>query len=542
MTMTFESARLDALVESARLLQAAPDVDQLVLHLLRSSMAHVLAPRGFIALADGGSMKVMHARGLPQVKAGSDYLEEQMRAAGIDSILPIGTAAAPIGYLGIGAPASGSLQAEQQQFLSALIGISSGAIENVRYSAEVRRLNMNLDRKVQELRTLLELVRSFTAVVDAEEVARLLGLTLAGQLAVGRYAIVAWKEGHPPVTRAKSVKLPSMDELRELADTETIPALTSTIDHACGELLRGQKIEAIIPIRTGEVTLGLVLLGSRAAGPYTDDALDYTRGLVDQAAVALENAWHFRETLEKKKIEKELELAADIQRRLLPSTIPAAPAIDVAATTRPARHVGGDYYDVIRLGDGQILYCVADVSGKGIAASLLMSNFQASLRAFASSGVSLADTVTRMNTLMHASTAANKYVTAIFARVDPATGKCGVVNAGHNDGVIFRADGSVERLKAAGLAVGLFPGRTYAESEWRLEVGDVLTLYSDGVTEANDPDENEFEIERLVDVLAANAARPAAEIVESIFAAVDAFAATAPQYDDITVLVLRRTA
>jgi phosphoserine phosphatase RsbU/P len=412
----------------------------------------------------------------------------------------------------------------------------------VRYAADVRRLNLNLDRKLQELRTLLELVRGFTSVVEPEEVVRMLALTLAGQWTLSRYAVAAWKEGHPPVTRAKGARLTDLDALRQVASTMPEALAVTSLDAGpVRDELVAQKIAALVPLRTGEETIGIILLGARPAGvAYSTDDLEYTRGLSDQAAVALENAWHFRETVEKKKLEKELELAADIQRRLLPATLTAVAGYDVAANTRPARHVGGDYYDAIQRADGRIVYCVADVSGKGIAASLLMSNFQASLRALLSSGVPLAEVVTRMNNLMHASTAANKFVTAIFMDVDPASGHARVVNAGHNDGVILRADGTAERLKAGGLAVGLMPGRTYAETEWHLAPGDLVALYSDGVTEANDPEENEYSIERLIDLLREQRGASAEEIVRATYESVDAFADTAPQYDDITMMCVRR--
>lgn len=525
MSLTFESARLEALVESARMLQGAADVDQLLQHLLRSSMAHVLARRGFVA-RDG---VVTHARGLSGVPIGSAYDEEALRAAGIELVLPVGASA----KIGVGTTPA-AIVPDQEQFLAALVGISAGAVENVRYAADVRRLNLNLDRKLQELRTLLELVRGFTSVVDPDEVVRLLALTLAGQFMLARYVVAAWKEGQPPILRAKGARIASVEPLRELATAILVSHLE---DSDIREELIAQKIGALVPLRTGEQTIGVILLGARA---YTADELEYTRGLADQAAVALENAWHFRETVEKKKLEKELELAADIQRRLLPATLVAVAGYDVAANTRPARHVGGDYYDTIQRADGRIVYCVADVSGKGIAASLLMSNFQASLRALLSSGVPLAEVVTRMNNLMHASTAANKYVTAIFMDVDPDSGHARVVNAGHNDGVILRADGNAERLKAGGLAVGLMPGRTYSETEWQLAPGDLVALYSDGVTEANDPEENEYSIERLIELLRERRAESADEIVRATYESVDAFADTAPQYDDITMMVVRR--
>ena len=485
---------------------------------------------------------IAHARGLSAVHAGDAFDEEALRAAGIELILPVGSGA----KIGIGTTPA-PIQPDQEQFLAALVGISAGAVENVRYAADVRRLNLNLDRKLQELRTLLDLVRGFTSVVEPEEVVRLLALTLAGQFTLSRYAIAAWKEGHAPITRAKGARVEILLEgLQQLAATIPDAVTIDAVDVDCDladvqDALTTQKIAALVPLRTGEETIGIILLGARPGGAaYSADDLEYTRGLADQAAVALENAWHFRETVEKKKIEKELELAADIQRRLLPATLPAVAGYDVAANTRPARHVGGDYYDAIQRADSRIVYCVADVSGKGIAASLLMSNFQASLRALLSSGIPLVEVVTRMNNLMHASTAANKYVTAIFMDVDPESGHARVVNAGHNDGVILRADGTAERLKAGGLAVGLMAGRTYAETEWQLAPGDLVALYSDGVTEANDPEENEYSIERLIELLREQRLSGANEIVNATYASVDAFADTAPQYDDITMMVVKR--
>jgi sigma-B regulation protein RsbU (phosphoserine phosphatase) len=539
---TFESARVEALVESARLLQSARDVHQLLTHLLREAMAHALTRRAFVAFDDGAGMRVVQARGLPPELAEAAYDEAALRAAGIETIFPIGPADLPTGLLGVGAPAGGRLTNEQEQFLGALTGISAGAVENVRYSTDVRRLNLALDRRVQELRTLLDLVRDFTAVTDPEEVARMLALTLAGQWAVQRSAVAAWREGQPDVLRcSRGVTLPPAGVVRTLAAEAGEWQRSAEIsDAGMRDSLVAQKIAALVPIRTGPAVIGLVALGERPGkSDYSDEDLQYTRGLVDQAAVALENAWNFRETLEKKKIEKELELAADIQRRLLPAAMPVIEGLDVAAATRPARHVGGDYYDILPLPGGEQLCCVADVSGKGIAASLLMSNFQASLRAFASAGLPLGDVATRMNALMHASTAANKYVTAIFLAVNPASRECRVVNAGHNDGVLLRADGSVERWKAAGLAIGLMAGRTYTATESRLGPGDVVVLYSDGVTEANDPAENEYGIERLIELMREHAAWDAAALVDAIYRSVDAFAGTAPQYDDITAMVIR---
>jgi sigma-B regulation protein RsbU (phosphoserine phosphatase) len=543
MSLTFDRARIEALVESAQLLQSASTVDELLRHLLRSSMAHLLARRGFAAQTNGGETRITHVRGI-RIEIGSPYDEAAVRELGIEIIRAIGSVEDQLGWIGVGSSASGSISREQAEFLSALVNISAGAIRNVRAAADVAALNESLDRKIQQLRTILDLVRGLTAVTEPEDVARMLGRTVAGQWAASRHAVAAWKSGQSDLAvGSRGVALPSLTALKELVCQAASSIRVEQIaDDSLRAPLIASRLEAIVPIRSGEETIGAVLLGPRPGGaPYSEDDLEYAHGLADQAAVALENAWHFRETLEKKKIEKELELAADIQRRLLPAAMPAVPGLDVFAATRPARHVGGDYFDAVPLASGEMLFCVADVSGKGIAASLLMSNFQASLRALASTGRPLAEMVSRMNDLMYASTAANKYVTAIFVRVDPNSRSCTLVNAGHNDGLIARADGTVDRIKASGTPVGLMPGRSYTETSIELVPGDVIALYSDGVTEANDPAEDEFGDERLISLLQTGAGKRAEELVGRVFVEVDGFASTAPQYDDITMMVIRRT-
>ena len=544
MTLTFERARIEALVESAQLLQSASNVDELLRHLLRSSMAHLLARRGFVAQTNDGQTRITHVRGV-KVEIGSVYDEVALREMGVEIVRAIGSAEDRIGWIGVGLSSTGSILEEQAEFFSALVNISAGAIRNVRATADVATLNESLDRKIQQLRTILDLVRGLTAVTEPEDVARMLGRTVAGQWAASRHAVAAWKSGQSDFSvGSRGVTLPGLSSLKELVcgATSSSIRIRQISDDAIRAPLEASRLEAIVPIRSGEVTIGAVLLGPRPGGiPYSEDDLEYSGGLADQAAVALENAWHFRETLEKKKIEKELELAADIQRRLLPASMPAVAGLDVFAATRPARHVGGDYFDAVPLASGETIFCVADVSGKGIAASLLMSNFQASLRALASTGRPLSEIVSRMNDLMHASTASNKYVTAIFVRVDPASRVCILVNAGHNDGLIARAGGTIDRIKASGTPVGLMPARTYTETSSELALGDVIALYSDGVTEANDPEENEFGDERLIALLRAGEGTRAEELVAGVFVEVDGFASTAPQYDDITMMVIRRT-
>jgi sigma-B regulation protein RsbU (phosphoserine phosphatase) len=532
---------LEALLESAQLLQKSLDLDDLLRHLLRSVMGRFLARRGVIAIDRDGQLSVAAARGASELTAGSPFHPDAAKGAGIDILMPIGTDLKPIGYLGISRPPAGDLDEADLQFLTALLGIAASGIATATAHQEMKRLNVDLQRRVHELRTLLDVGRGFTSTVEPEQVASLLALTLAGQWALRRHAVMAWKEGQPPLARIRGLTLPSTDGVRAALENVSSPILTAALeDTALRDDLEAQQVAVIIPIRSGDELVGAALAGKRPGGlTYAETDMEFAAGLAAQAAVAFDNAWHFQSTLEKEKIEKELQLAADIQRRLLPAAMPLLERLDVVARTRPARQVGGDYYDVIPFG-GEQLFCVADVSGKGIAASLLMSNFQATLRALASSGRPLPEIVARMNELIYASTASNKYVTSIFVAIDPATGQGHYVNGGHNEGIILRADGTDERLKASGMSVGLMPGRPYTERPITLGAGDVVILYSDGVTEANDVDENEFEIERLIACVRDRQPEPADAIVSAIFESVDRFAGAAPQYDDITAMIIAR--
>jgi sigma-B regulation protein RsbU (phosphoserine phosphatase) len=273
---------------------------------------------------------------------------------------------------------------------------------------------------------------------------------------------------------------------------------------------------------------------------------------VAQAGVALENSWYVRETIERKKIEQ--ELATTIQDGLFPERLPAIKGYELSAGNRAARWCGGDYYDVLQVEPGadvdtqSFLLCVADVSGKGLPASLLMSNMQATLRALLGRVPTLVELAARTNELLHATTPSNKFVTAILLRVTPTTGEVRYVNAGPGNCMLLRAGGvAVERLESTGLPLGMMAsdmlgmlGKGYAERSLQLHAGDLLALYSDGVTEAYDEAENEWGDERLLECLRPIADAPAQAIVTKVFEEIDRFAGAAPQHDDTTLPVLKR--
>jgi len=551
---TLESA--EALLESAQLLHSSLDLDQLLRHLLRSVMGRLLVSKALIAVADESAMRLALVRGTAKIAKGQEFDEEAARAAGIEIILPIGDGSAPVGLLGLSNPPNRKISGDETEFLDALLGIAASGISNARAHAEAQKLNQELDQKVQELKTLLDLVRGLTATIEPDEVAQLLMLTLAGRWAVRRYALIAWKTGHPPVIRMKGMELGALTDYENYGiDVESLPEAVKVADLPECPLkntLREEQGEVLFPIKAGdETTGGFALLGARPGNlSYTESDLEFGAGLTAQAAVAFENAWFVRETLERKKMEQELALAATIQQNLFPAALPDLPGFDLAARNRPARSCGGDYYDALGFNtpDGLCchLICVADVSGKGLPASLLMSNMQATMRALLGRIPSLTELATHTNGLLYATTPSNKYVTAILVELDTATGRGRYVNAGHTDCLLLRANGEAEWLQSTGTPLGLMAPdlielmSPYEERYFELQPGDLLALFSDGVTEAQDEDENEYGEARVADFFRSVANEPAEVIVDKVFNEIDRFAGSAPQYDDITLFVIRR--
>lgn len=537
------ASRLDALVESAALLHASRDPDDPLRHLLRSVMGRLVVSRALVALACDEGLRVAMQRGVKGLPAGSPFTEAAARAEGLQIFVPMGEGSAPVGVLALGPPARGAIDPEEARFLRALAGLAASGVANARAHAEVRRLNARLDLKIHDLETLLELVQVLARLEEPEEVAQVIGLTLAGRWAASRYVVAAERPGHPPVIRQKQVTVAwpppwrgELDTVDEAARADSLPP------GPMRSALVGSGLAVLFPFRPASRVEGFVALGPRAGGrPYDAADLAFGQGVVAQGGVALERAWHLREVVETKQIERELALAAAIQQSLFPAELPALGASDVAAVSRPARQVGGDYYDAMAIDTGmggRAFFCVADVSGKGIAASLVMSSVQATLRALLGREASLAELARCTNDLLHAATPGNKYVTGIFLGLCLATGAASYVNAGHTAGLVVRGDGFVERLAATGLPLGLFPGATFDEGAFRLSAGDLVALYSDGVTEARNGAGEEFGDERLASALRSARHGPAREIVAAVMRDLDAFVGATPQHDDITLLVV----
>jgi serine phosphatase RsbU (regulator of sigma subunit) len=306
----------------------------------------------------------------------------------------------------------------------------------------------------------------------------------------------------------------------------------------------GQQVQSVmaVPLQTSDRVIGLINVDSRSfARPITPDDLDLLTVLANVAAIRIENQRLALVEVQKQIISRDLEQAADIQRRLLPHQSPVVPGYEIAGHNLPCQTVGGDYFDFFPYDDGRIGLVLGDVSGKGMPAALLMTALKGGMQVLLGEPPSdVASVMTRLDRVVAANFPRNRFVSLFFGLLEPTSGDLIYCNAGHNPPFLVRASGSIERLPSCGTILGIFPEIGYEVKTCRLERGDVLTLYSDGVTEENNPAGEEFGEDRLSQLLLEKGRGQAKDLVEGIRRAVLAWAAGASAADDVTVVVARR--
>ena len=541
------ASRLESLLESAQLLHASLNLDDLLSHLLRTVMGRLLVTRAVIAIDHGDGLRVGMARGLPDCKPGKVFDDELARAKGLVEQLPIGESPA-VGKLAFAPPVHKPIDAAEREFLGALLGIAATGIANARAHAEATRANRELDQKIQQLRTLVELGRAFARTNDPEEVVRIFSLTLAGQWLVRRWVVAACRDGHGEVRRqAGGAVLPHVSTLSAaLADLPEAVRVDDIADPHVRTLFADQRLSVVFVLRNADEVCGFAALGPRpGTQEYEAADLEMGAGMAAQAAVALDNCWLFRETLEKEQMERELAVAASIQQGLFPATLPELPGFRLAAMNRPVQQVGGDYYDAIALsrrdaGDARCLLCVADVSGKGLSASLLDEHAAGdAARPLRPSRVACRPREVDQRAAVCHDTGQQVRHRGARAR-GCRDGPLSVRRRGAHR-VAARPQRRQPRVAGAtGIPLGLFDGMVWAEQKITLQPGDTLVLYSDGVSEAQTAEYDEFDAERIAEVVREVRHEPAEAVVAEVLAAVDRFIEGAPQFDDITLMVLQR--
>ncbi len=297
-----------------------------------------------------------------------------------------------------------------------------------------------------------------------------------------------------------------------------------------------------VPLQTQDKVIGLIYVDSQnLLRQFTEEDLTLLTVMANIAAIRIENERLAEVEQVERLMAKELEQAAEIQRNLLPRKPPPVPGLELSAFSYPCRSVGGDYFDYLSMAGGRLGIIVGDVAGKGLAAALLMSSLQARVQVLIEEPADVATLIARLNASVSRTCPGNRFVTFFLGAVDPATGELSYSNAGHNPPYLVRAaTGGVEMLTAGGPVLGILPMAKYQSATLKMEPGDVLVMFSDGITEAQSAAGEEYGEERLLAALMPICSQPAAAIAKAIGESVEHFMGTAAAVDDITLVVARK--
>jgi phosphoserine phosphatase RsbU/P len=459
--------------------------------------------------------------------------------------IPLGAEGEVHGQLGLS-----GIEREGASDVAALLGVAFGALLAAhRLTRQVKDADFEVRTRLLELESLYDLGLSLGGQLDLgmlsdEVLFRSISLTDAG-----KGTLVLFDDGGKILyERSLGGEVLPRDRFASwrIPDGEAIINNEAGSLPTAGERLTGCEKCLAVAIAVPGRRLGLIAVADKES--RVGGVLDFTPSdarilslFANQAAAAIETARLHQDAIEKERYERELELAAAIQREILPRSLPDVAGVELAAANIPARHIGGDYYDVFTLSRGRVGFLVADVSGKGIPAALLVSTVHAAVHLQIDEAATIADLVQRIDRHLRRFAATRKFLTLFFGVVEPDTGMLRYVSAGHNPALLLRGDGSIDRLESTGVPVGMLPNSSWKEETRVMERGDLLCVYSDGLTEAVDSADEEFGLERLSQEIAQRREHPLKALCGEILDRVADFASGMPQYDDQTLMFLRRT-
>lgn len=429
---------------------------------------------------------------------------------------------------------------EDINFLKTILNVGSTAIENSIMVEKLKRVNRDLDSKVNQLSSLFDLSKEFSGILQIEMVSKMLVYSLIGQMLVSKYAVIScaantlhfldnrFDENH---LRNTLKECESSHFTKPLARTELVDRYKPFADVG---------VDLIVPMQIKGETKGLILLGKRKNElQYTKSDIEFVSSVGSLAIISIENARLFKETLEKQRLEKDLETARNIQNNLLPKSFPKLSNFEIAAFNKSARMVGGDYYDIVKLEEDKVLFAIADVSGKGVPAALLMANIQAFLKSICKMKMQLAEATNLMNDLVAENTTMGSFITFFWGIIDNVKKELTYVNAGHNPPLHIR-NSNITKLKKGGMILGVMETMIpYISETIQLESGDAIILFTDGITEAMNDKWEEYSDGRLEALALQKYEESAQNILAHIKFNVEDFAHGAEQSDDITSLVIK---
>ena len=292
----------------------------------------------------------------------------------------------------------------------------------------------------------------------------------------------------------------------------------------------------------GEI-IGVIYVDNKLkAGIFTEEDLDLLNAISSSAAVAIENARLYEVAVDKGRMDRELQMARKVQTSLIPSSVPAIPGWDIAAIWIPAKEVSGDFYDFIQLAENRLGLLIADVVDKGMAAALFMANSRSSLRSSALKAISPKEVVSDANFVITADDANGMFLTIVYAQIEANSDELIYVNAGHNPPLVWhKGSKELTNMAGTGMMIGVDGSSQYEEKTVKLAIGDLVVFFTDGVTEAINGQEEEFGQERLEELILKNHTKSSKDLLEILQKALAEFVGPADTFDDVTIMVVKRT-
>ncbi len=399
-------------------------------------------------------------------------------------------------------------------------------------------------RELADARVVLQRTgEEVLSILDPDELENRLQASLEGELGLG--SVRLWLE-EPDGGTLRRVSGSSAEPLEpEVSHTVrqlSVPVLAGDVlREGGGKSLPAEWTEStlLVPVRYRETFLGLIEVQPALGRSFAAEEVGLLATLAGHVGVALESGRLHRQILDRRRVEEELAIARDIQKQLLPAASPNLPRLEVAALNLPSREVGGDVYDFVVYTEDRLGIALGDVAGKGVPAALLMANLQAAFRVLADEKRSPSEVVGRLNRQLARSTAADRYATFLFGVLDAHRGRFTYANAGHNYPILRTPNGEVRTLAGSDVVLGVVEEARYRDLKVSLEPGSVLLLYTDGVTEVFNPDGEEYGEDRLRRLVSEWEGGTAEELRDRILREVRGFSQGCPDYDDITMIVLR---
>lgn len=438
---------------------------------------------------------------------------------------------------------------EETIFIETMLNISAPAIENSLKFNEIKSLNDELNTQVNQLKSLFELSKELnTNFQDREMIIKLLNYTLLGNFGVKELLIFSKFRSDKFYLLNRKKDLSIDDEFIDSLEKINKPVLINEYsENYAVNFLNKKNYRLLFPIKNNGKIESIVCLGNKLnKKDFTEEDLQFLESILNLSVISLDNTVLFNEYIEKQKIENELKIAREMQIALLPKELPEISNYRISAVNIPALHVGGDYYDIIKLSDSKYAFAIADVSGKGTPASLLMSNIQSAIHSFLKlyeeNTFDLSDVTEKINELIFENTTIEKFITFFWGILDCEKHSFTYINAGHNP-PLHISDNKVTLLDKGGLMLGVLEKEVRYESEQiYFDENDILIFYTDGVTEAVNHLNEEFGEERLTRTALHNSRKSPSEILNIIIKDIESFAKGLNQHDDITLIILKKSA